>query len=76
MKDELINLLADLAMVNPDDIIGDECLAADLGLSSTDLYELAVAFSDALGEDPEDVDLDDLGDLTVDEFYARIADED
>lgn len=76
MNDELIAMLAELAMVSPDDINGDERLAADLGLTGTDLFELAASLEEELGEAAEDVDLDELGDMTVEELCSRVVVED
>lgn len=73
MNDELIAMLAEIAMISPDDINGDERLAADLGLTGTDLFELAASLEEELGESAEDMDLEELGDMTVEELCSRIG---
>jgi acyl carrier protein len=76
MNDELIAMLAEMAMMSPEDINGDERLAADLGLTGTDLFELAASLEEELGEAAEDMDLEELGDMTVEELCNRVAVED
>lgn len=76
MNDELIAMLAEIAMMSPDDINGDERLAADLGLTGTDLFELAASLEEELGEAAEDMDLEEFGEMTVEELCNRVGVED
>ena len=76
MNEELIALLAEVAMTSAEDIRGIDRLGADLNLSAAEVDELMVLLEDEMGITVEDYDADELLDMTVREFCGKVLSED
>jgi len=67
----LSNLLADILLLDPDEVAPDALLVDDLGVQSIDLVELAERVEDELGAPWSPLDLDDVE--TVADLHGAVS---
>ncbi len=76
MNEELIAMLADVAMTNAEDIRGGDRLGDDLNMSAAEVDAVIVLIEDEMGITLSEYDADEMLDMTVREFCNVVMAED